>query len=146
MRNWNSAERPTRLLIGAALMALSTWPLPAASPTAPAVVTTPAKETRNRANVLLIGDLFSAAVAERLQSRWNDEASIFLPTQPAGELATVVAALKGWLAARAWHVVILSPVPAAAFRRGVRGSSRATDAVAAGTRGGANLGQPASGG
>ena len=66
-----------------------------------------AKETRNRAAVLLVGEVFTAPVAQRLQERWDDEASFFRPRAPVADATAVGLAIDRWLAARPWHVVVL---------------------------------------
>lgn len=73
--------------------------------------TTPARETRNRANVLVIGKLLSPDVVERLQARWNDEASFFRPVLPMNDPATLDPVLERWLSARTWHVAIVNLAP-----------------------------------
>lgn len=84
---------------------------PAAKATGPVLVTTEAKEIRNRANVLLLGETLSTAVAERLQARWVDEANVFRPVQAVKDVATLGPGLEALLAAKPWHVVVLA-VPA----------------------------------
>ncbi|MSU49537.1 MAG: hypothetical protein EXS37_10695 [Opitutus sp.] len=68
----------------------------------PAGLTSYATETRNRAAVLLVGDLLTPGVAQRMQARWADEAAFFRPTGAATD-----AALDGWLTARTWHVAVI---------------------------------------
>lgn len=82
-----------------------------AQPKGSAEFITYAKETRNRAAVLLVGEVFTAPVAQRLQERWDDEASFFRPKEIVSDAAAAERALERWLNARSWHVVMLGLSP-----------------------------------
>ena len=81
--------------------------VPAAEQDTSALVTTYASETRNRAAVLLIGDLLTPDIATRLQAKWSDTASFFRPSEPVTDLTAASASLERWLEARTWHVAVL---------------------------------------
>lgn len=96
----------------------------AAQPAKSDVVTGYASETRNRANVLLVGEAFTAGVAERLQKQWQDEINVYRPAVDVADAGAALTRLGLWLEARPWHVVVLALSPgetnAAAYAAGLR--------------------------
>ncbi len=110
------------------LLLVLTLPVMVDAAQANPLLTSYAKETRNRANVLFVGDIFTPAVATAIQERFPDGISVFRPSQPVADVNGATTALTPLLDARQWHVVVINlplggrsaPEQAAALREFVR--------------------------
>ncbi len=72
-----------------------------------------AKEVRNRAAVLLVGEMLTPTVAEYLQAHWADQASFFRPATIGPTAASANAVIEECFKVRPWHVVVLCLAPGA---------------------------------